>query len=161
MAAARSRTGRWTPDPFPIEVRGRQEGGAYHGYYGQTIYQPLVATFSAACGYAAARLGEGFVHALRRRGNSASAEGAVRFARSALRQSCPLATHLAVRIDAGLVNGQVLGAIDDEGARFVGRLRDNAALDAWAAPHPKRPPGRPLQEGDEFAVELGSYRAAS
>jgi hypothetical protein len=66
-----------------------------------------------------------------------------------------------VRIDAGLVNGQVLDVIDDEGVRFVGRIRNNAVLDALAEPHLKRPPGRPMQDGDEFAVELGPYRAES
>jgi len=148
-------------DPFPIEVHGQQPGGAYHGYYRQTIYHPLVASFSAAGSYEAPRLGEGFVHAILRRGNAAGAEGAVRFARAALRQSRQLAQHLDVRIDAGLVNGRVLDAIDDEGARFVGRIRDNAVLDALAAPYLQRPPGRPLKEGDEFAVELGDYQAAS
>lgn len=146
-------------DPFPIEVHGRQEGGAYHGYYRQTIYHPLAASFSAGGDYDAPRLGEGFVHAILRRGHSSSAEGAVRFVRAALRRSRRLASHLDVRIDAGLVNGRVLDAIDDEGAWFVGRIRNNAVLDAWAEPFLKRPPGRPLQEGDEFAVELGLYQA--
>lgn len=146
-------------DPFPIEVHGRQPGGAYHGYYRKTIYHPLVASFSAGGDYDATRLGEGFVHAILRRGNSGSAEGAVRFVRTALRQSRRLASHLDVRIDAGLVNGRVLDAIDDEGARFVGRIKNNAVLDALAQPYLQRPPGRPLQEGDEFAVELGAYQA--
>jgi len=146
-------------DPFPIEVHGRQAGGAYHGYYRQTIYHPLVASFSAGGDYDASRLGEGFVHAILRRGNSSSAEGAARFVRTVLQPSRQLASHLDVRIDAGLVNGRVLDAIDDEGARFVGRIRNNAVLDAWAQPYLKRPPGRPLQEGDEFAVELGAYQA--
>ena len=146
-------------DPFPIEVHGRQPGGAYHGYYRQTMYHPLVASFSAAGDYDAPRLGEGFVHAILRRGNSSSAEGAVRFVRTALQRGRLLASHLDVRIDAGLVNGRVLGAIDDEGARFVGRIRNNAVLDALAEPYLKRPPGRPLKEGEEFAVELGLYQA--
>ena len=146
-------------DPFPIEVHGQQPGGAYHGYYRQTIYHPLVASFSAGGDYDAPRLGEGFVHAILRRGNSSSAEGAVRFVRRVIRQSRLLASHLDVRIDAGLVSGRVLDTIDDEGARFVGRIRNNAVLDALAAPYLKRPPGRPLKEGDEFAVELGAYQA--
>jgi hypothetical protein len=146
-------------DPFPIEVHGRQPGGAYHGYYRRTIYHPLVASFSAGGDYAASRLGEGFVHALLRRGNSSSGDGAVRFTREALRQGRRLAVHLDVRIDAGLVHGRMLDAIDDEGARFVGRIRNNAVLDARARPYLQRPPGRPPQEGDEFAVELGSYQA--
>jgi len=146
-------------DPFPIEVHGRQEGGAYHGYYRRTMYHPLVASFSAEGDYDAARLGEGFVHAILRRGSSSSGEGAVRFVQMALRQGRQLAVHLDVRIDAGLVCGRMLDAVDDEGARFVGRIRNNPVLEAQAQPYLKRPPGRPLKEGDEFAVELGSYQA--
>jgi hypothetical protein len=146
-------------DPFPIEVHGRQPGGAYHGHYRKTIYHPLVASFSAGGDYDASRLGEGFVHAILRRGNSSSAEGAVRFVRRVIHQSRRLASHLDVRIDAGLANGRVLDAIDDEGARFVGRIRNNAVLDALAEPYLTRSPGRPRKEGDEFAVELGVYRA--
>lgn len=118
-----------------------------------------MASFSAGGDYDAPRLGEGFAHAILRRGSSSSAEGAVRFVRTALQQGGRLASHLDVRIDAGLVTGGVLDAIDDEGARFVGRIRNNAVLDALAEPFLKRPPGRPLQEGDEFAVELGEYQA--
>ena len=148
-------------DPFPIEVHGRQSGGAYHGYYRKTIYHPIVASFSAEGSYESRRLGEGFVHAMLRRGNCSSAEGGVRFAREAIRKGRDLATHLDVRIDAGLVNGRMLDAIDDEGARFVGRIRNNAVLDKLAAPHLKRSPGRPAADGDEFAIDLGPYRAGS
>ncbi len=78
---------------------------------------PLVASFSAAGNYDGVRLGEGFVHAILRRGNASSAEGAVRFVRETIRRSRGLACHLDVRIDAGLVEGKVLDAIDEEGAR--------------------------------------------
>ena len=157
----RVRRGTIDIDPFPIEVHGKQPGGAYHGYYKTTIYQPLVASFSAEGNYDAPRLGEGFVHAILRRGNCGGAEGMVGFTREAIRKSDELARHLDVRIDAGLVEGKVLDAIDDEGARFVGRLRHNQALDERARPHLKRQPGRPTRDGDEFAVELGTYQAAS
>jgi len=148
-------------DPFPIEVHGRQEGGAYHGYYRKTMYHPIVASFSAEGSYESVRLGEGFIHAILRRGNAAGAEGAVRFAREAIRKARALSSHLDVRIDAGLVEGRVLDAIDDQGVRFVGRIKDNAVVERMAAPHLVRRPGRPLKEGDEFAVDLGPYRAAS
>lgn len=148
-------------DPFPIEVHGSQPGGAYHGYYRQTMYYPLVASFSADGDYDGVRLGEGFVHAILRRGNAGGAEGAVRFVRKAIRKGRHLACHLDVRIDAGLVNGRVLDAIDDEGARFVGRIKNNARLDKLGEPFLKRPPGRPTRDGDEFAIDLGSYRAES
>ena len=128
------RRGTLDIDSFPVEVHGKQPGGAYNGYYRKTIYHPLLASFSAEGSYASSRLGEGFVHAVLRRGNSSSAEGAVRFARAAIRKSRSLAHRLDVRIDAGLVNGRVLDAIDDEGVRFVGRFTNNAVLDALAQP---------------------------
>jgi hypothetical protein len=148
-------------DPFPIEVHGNQPGGRYHGYYRQTMYYPLVASFSAGGDYDGRRLGEGFVHAILRRGNAGSAEGATRFVRETIRKGRELACHLDVRIDAGLVNGKVLDTIDDEGARFVGRIKSNAVLDRLAAPYLSRPPGRPTKDGDEFAIELGDYQAES
>lgn len=148
-------------DPFPIEVHGQQPGGAYHGYYRQTMYYPLVASFSAGGDYDAPRLGEGFVHAILRRGNAAGAEGMPRFVREAIRKGRTLATHLDARLDAALVEGPVLDTIDDEGVSFVGRIRNNAVLDAMAQPYLSRAPGRPTKEGDEFAVELGDYQAAS
>ena len=148
-------------DPFPIEVHGRQPGGAYNGYYRQRMYHPMVASFSAEGSYESRRLGEGFVHAILRRGNCPSAEGAERFLRQTIRRCRDLAVHLDVRIDAGLVNGRTLETIDREGVRFVGRLRTNARLDEMAAPYLSRAPGRPRAEGDELAIELGTYQAAS
>ena len=147
-------------DPFPIEVHGKQEGGAYHGHYRKTMYYPMVASFSAEGSYESSRLGEGFIHTILRRGNAAGAEGMTRFAREAIRKARALATHLDVRIDAGLVEGKVLDVIDDEAVIFVGRIKNNARLDALAQPYLKRDPGRPTKEGDEFAVELGDYQAA-
>lgn len=148
-------------DPFPIEVHGNQPGAAWHGHYHAKIYYPLVASFCAEGSYQSRRLGEGFVHAVLRRGNCGGAAGAVRSARETIRKSRDLACHLDVRIDAGLVEGKVLDAIDDEGVRFVGRIKNNARLDKLAEPYLSRPPGRPTKEGDEFAIDLGEYRAES
>jgi hypothetical protein len=148
-------------DPFPIEVHGQQEGAAYNGHYGKKIYYPLVASFSAEGSYEADRLGEGFVHAMLRGGNVGGAKGMTRFVRTAIHTCRSLATHLDVRIDAGLTEGRVLDAIDDEGVRFVGRIKRNPRLDALAAPFLKRRPGRPTKDGDEFAIDLGAYQAAS
>ena len=148
-------------DPFPIEVHGNQQGGAWHGYYRKKIYHPIVASFCAGGTYEATRLGEGFVHAVLRRGNAASGEGSVRFVRETIRKGRELACHLDARIDAGLVDGRTLDAFDDEGVRVVGRIKNNARLDKLAEPYLSRPPGRPTRDGDEFAIELGSYRAES
>jgi hypothetical protein len=148
-------------DPLPIEVHGDQPGGAWHGHYHRKMYYPLVASFCAEGGHESARLGEGFVHAILRRGDCGGAEGAVRFVKEAIRKARPLARHLDARIDAGLVEGPVLDAIDDEGVSFVGRIRNNARLDKLAQPYLARSPGRPTKDGDELAIELGAYQAES
>lgn len=146
-------------DPFPIEVYGNQPDSAWHGYYHAKIYYPIVASFSPEGSYESLRLGEGFVHARLRPGDCGGAHGAVEFMRETIRKSRDLACRLDVRIDAGLVEGKVLDAIDDEGVRFVGRIRNNARLDKLAEPYLSRPPGRPTKDGDEFAIDLGDYRA--
>jgi hypothetical protein len=148
-------------DPFPIEVHGSQPGGAWHGHYHRKMYYPIVASFCAEGSYQSPRLGEGFLHAILRRGNCGGAEGAVRFVREAIRKARDLATHLDARIDAGLVEGPVLDAINEEGVNFVGRIKSNDVLARLAAPHLGRPPGRPTKDGDQFAIELGQYRAGS
>jgi hypothetical protein len=148
-------------DPLPIELHGNQPGGAWHGHYHQKMYYPLVASFCAEGSYESPRLGEGFVHAILRRGNCGGAEGAARFVRETIRKARPLATHLDARIDAGLVEGPVLDAFDEEGVNFVGRIKSNAVLERMAQGRLGRPPGRPTKDGDQFAIELGQYRAAS
>jgi hypothetical protein len=45
--------------------------------------------------------------------------------------------------------------------KWIPPFKKNPVLEALAQPHLKRPPGRPLKEGDEFVVELGPYRAES
>ena len=146
-------------DPFPVEVHGNQQGGAWHGYYRRKMYHPLVAGFCAEGDYDSARLGDGWVHAMLRRGNCGGAEGAVRFVTETIRKARDLAVHLDARIDAGLVDGRMLDTFDDQTVRVVGRLKRNTPLDKMAAPYLVRSPGRPTKRGDEFAVELGSYRA--
>ena len=44
---------------------------------------------------------------------------------------------------------------------FIGRIKSNDVLERLAQPYIAREPGRPTKEGDEFAIELGPYRAAS
>ena len=148
-------------DPFPIELHGSQQGGAWHDHYNRKMYYPIVASFSAEGDYDDSRLGEGFVHAVLRRGNCGGAEGAVRFVKESIRKARPLATHLDSRIDAGLVEGPVLDTFEDNGVNFVGRIKNNARLDKLAEPYLGRLPGRPTKDGDEFAIEPGQYRAAS
>lgn len=145
-------------DSFPLPICGHQAGGAYNGYYKDTVYHPLVASFAAGGDYDSPRLGDGFVHAILREGNAASAQGAVRFILTAVAKAQVLAQYLDVRIDAAFAVGPVMDPLTDQSIRFLGRLRNNAALDKLAAGHLLRLPGRPPKEGYEYALDLGSYR---
>jgi hypothetical protein len=68
---------------------------------------------------------------------------------------------LDFRIDAGYTDGATLDYLTDEHLRFIGRLKSNAVLQRMAAPHLRRPVGRPPKEGYEEVIELGQYQAAS
>lgn len=146
-------------DGFPIEVHGRQEGAAYSGYYGKTVYSPLVASFAPEGGYDGEQLGDGFIGVMLRRGNAAPHEDALGFIRKVHGRSAKRAKIVDVRIDAGFTVGAVLDGLSDDGIRFLGRLKTNTALDGLARAHVTRPVGRPPAEGYEYTVELGMYKA--
>ncbi|MFH0983510.1 MAG: IS1380 family transposase [Planctomycetota bacterium] len=159
------RRGTIDVDSFPQEVSGGQQGAAWHGHYQAKIYHPLVASFSVGGDYdndwQGGRLGNGFIHAILRRGNAHTAEGMLRFLKRVLELASRLAYVFDLRLDAGMTEGRVLDYLTRQNRRFLGRLKGNAVLDALAEPHLKRPPGRPPQEGYETVVELGQYQAAS
>lgn len=161
----RVRHGTIDVDSFPLEIHGEQPGGAYNGYYRRTVYHPLVASFSVNGDYDSGRkgnrLGSGFVHAVLRKGNAASAQGAGRFIDRVIRKSKALAGVVDMRIDAGLTYGSVMDRLCERNVRFVGRLKGNPVLDALAAPYLKRPVGRPPADGYEDVFELGLHQAAS
>lgn len=150
-------------DSFPIQVHGQQPGAAYNGHYRDTVYHPLVASYSVAGGYDSRqeghRLGNGFVHAILRQGQVHTAQGVLRFLKETLRLAEPLAYVVDLRIDAGYVHGEVLDWLTERKLRFLGRIKANPVLDELAAPHLTRPVGRPPKEGYEKLVELGPYQA--
>ncbi len=146
-------------DSLPITVCGSQEGGVYNGYYREKVYHPIVASFAPEGDYDSRRLGDGFVHAILRRGNVHTAQGAVRFIRTAVKRSRGLARSIDVRLDAGYTCGAVLDALTDDGIRFVGRLKKNNVVEKMAQPYLRRPVGRPPKEGYENLIELGEYQA--
>jgi hypothetical protein len=152
-------------DSFPIEVHGHQPGGAYNGHYREIVYHPLLASFSVQGDYEGTRnggrLGNGFVHALLRKGSVFTAEGVLRFVDRAIRKCRGLGYVLDVRMDAGFAFGRVMDALTDRGVRFIGRLKGNPVLDRLAEPHLTRPVGRPPKEGYEYTVELGMHQAES
>lgn len=150
-------------DSFPIEVFGKQEGGAYNGYHKAVTYHPLVASFCVGGDYdsdkVGLRLGNGFLHAILRQGNVHTANGIRRFLRNVIVRARELAWSFDVRIDAGFTEGPVLDDLTDENVHFVGRLKSNPVLEKMAAPHLWRPLGRPPKGGYEEVIELGSYQA--
>lgn len=158
-AQHRLRRGTLDIDVFPVTAHGHQEGAAYNGHYGRTVYQPLVASFAPWGDYDHARLGDGFVHA-RLAGTAPTGAAALAFIRQAVRQADGLAQCLDTRFDAGLANGTVMDGLEDDGTRFVARRRNNPRLDALAQPFLTRPAGRPPTEGYQRVIEMGPYKAA-
>jgi hypothetical protein len=112
-----------------IETHGNQPGAAYNGYYSNTIYYPLVAGFAPYGDYDSVRLGDGFVHAILRKGNAFSAGGALRFIRTAYRKCKRWAKRIDVRMDAAFTIGEIRDPLNEDGIRFVGRLKTNKVLE--------------------------------
>ncbi len=152
-------------DSFPIVVHGHQPGAAYNGYHRDVVYHPLVASYAVGGNYdsmhAGRRLGNGFVHAILRQGQVHTAQGVSRFVREVVKKARGLGFVCDFRIDAGYTDGGTLDFLTDEKLRFLGRLKKNAVLERLAAPHLKRPVGRPPKGGYEEVVELGLYQAES
>lgn len=152
-------------DSFPIQVHGQQPGAAYNGYYRETVYHPLVASYAAAGDYDSMqhghRLGNGFVHAILRDGTAHTGQGMLRFLQETVRLAGPLGYLLDFRLDAGLVEGETLDWLTAQNLRFIGRIKRNAVIERLAEPHLTRPVGRPPKEGYEKIVELGAYQAES
>lgn len=150
-------------DSFPIVVHGHQAGAAYNGYHQDTVYHPLVASYAVAGGYDSMhdghRLGNGFLHAILRQGQVHTAQGIERFVKEVVRKGKRLGFSADVRIDAGYTDGRTLDFLTDERVHFIGRLKSNAVLERLAAPHLKRPVGRPPAGGYEDVIELGRYQA--
>ena len=150
-------------DSFPIEVHGQQQGSSYNGYYRDTVYHPLVASFSVDGDYDSTRnghrLGNGFIHAILRQGQVHTAQGIKRFMQPVIGQARQMTRSFDLRLDAGYTIGRVMDELSSENVRFCGRLKKNAVLDRLAEPHLHRPPGRPPAEGYEKVIELGKHRA--
>ncbi|WP_436714664.1 IS1380 family transposase [Roseiconus lacunae] len=152
-------------DSFPIEVHGKQHGASYNGYYKKSIYHPLVASLSVGGDYDSHRdgnrLGNGFIHATLRQGQVHTANGMKRFVDKTDDHAHTIAQHIDYRLDAGYTIPAVMDELTSKNRRFVGRLKTNAKLDAMAAEHIARPPGRPPEGGYESTVELGPYQIDS
>ncbi len=148
-------------DGLPSVVHGSQEGGAFNGYYGKTVYSPLAASFAPYGDYDSSRLGDGFVGLKLRKGNASPFEGALEFIRETHKRCSDRARALDVRLDAGFTVGEVLDGLTSDGIQFVGRLRGNKVLHNRAQRFVYRGPGRPSIEGREYTNEMGTYQAES
>jgi hypothetical protein len=78
-----------------------------------------------------------------------------------VRKAKRLGFSIDLRMDAGYTDGRTLDFLTDNNIRFLGRLKSNAVLDRLAAPHLKRPVGRPPSVGYEDVIELGRHQAES
>jgi len=152
-------------DSLPIQAYGSQAGVKYNGYYREEVFHPLVASYTVGGDYdgfqKGLRLGQGFIHAVLRAGNVHTANGAKRFFRQTVRKAKQLGYVAELRFDAGFAEGAILDFATDEKIPFLARLKANDRLQDLAAPHLKRPVGRPPKDGREVLVELGTYQAES
>ncbi len=152
-------------DSFPIQAYGKQAGVKYNGHYREEIFHPLVASYTVGGDYDGfqngLRLGQGFIHAVLRAGNVHTASGAKRFFLETARKARQLGYVAEMRFDAGFAAGAILDFLTDEHIPFLARLKSNARLQDLAAPHLRRPVGRPPKHGREVLVELGMYQAES
>ncbi|MGY5322886.1 IS1380 family transposase [Vreelandella aquamarina] len=139
-------------DGLPIEVHGHQGGSAYHGLYGARIYSPLVASL--------AETGD-MVGGLLREGNAGPAENADTWIPHLVRRlNESTGAQVRVRIDAGFTDNATLEALEECDIEYLGRLRSHSGLQKLAAPHLKRPPGRPPEQPREWCHDL-EYQAGS
>jgi len=137
-------------DSTSIEVHGHQPGSAYSGHYRMRCYHPILTMLSGTDHVLAAELRPGNVH---------TANGVAEHLLPVLeRVREEIGEVAAVRGDAGFPDEDLLSFLEDEEVDYVFRLKANAVLDRMAAPHLRRPPGRPPKEPRTWIHEL-SYAA--
>jgi hypothetical protein len=148
----RPRTLTLDVDGLPLPVHGEQPGSAYNGYVRARMHYPLI----ASC----AETGD-MLAGLLRAGNAGAAaqakEWIPRLVEQAERDLCCKAR---VRLDAGFTDGATLEALDQHGIGYIGRLRENPAVQRLFNPYRKRGPGRPHTRPREWLEET-TYQAAS
>jgi hypothetical protein len=139
-------------DSLPVEVHGAQPGSAWNGHYHQRMYHPIIACAAETGDILDARL---------RPGNAHTAEGALDFVLDLVdRLEGSMCQVAALRMDAGFPEERLLAGLEARGTPYVARLRNNRALDRMAAPHLRRPSGRPPAEPRMWFHEM-TYQAGS
>ena len=139
-------------DGLPVEVHGAQPGSAWNGHYQQRMYHPILACAAETGDMLDARL---------RPGNAHTAEGALGFVLDLVdRLEGTMCQVAMVRMDAGFPEEKLLAGLEARGTPYVARIRNNRVLDRMAAPHLRRPPGRPPAEPRLWCHEM-AYRAGA
>ena len=159
--AARSRRGRVSDrkpvmldvDSLPVRVHGQQPGSAYNGQYGYRAFHPIVATLGEEGDMVAAWL---------RPGNAHTAHGADELIPDLVRQlEQQVAPVRGVRLDAGFPSGRLLAVLDQQGIRYLARIRSNAVLDRLAGwcklPMMVPPEKEPRYRFTELRYKAGSW----
>ncbi|WP_254432262.1 IS1380 family transposase [Aquisalimonas sp. 2447] len=133
-------------DGLPLAAYGEQPGSHHNGHVGDRIHYPLI----ASC----AETGD-VLAGLLRPGNAAPGAQAAAWIPQlvATLRERGLARQVCCRLDAGFADGATLEALDQAGIGYLGRLRDNAALDRHFDPHRRRGPGRPAERSREWTEE--------
>ena len=140
-----------TDDP----AHGQQEGVAFHGYYGQYMYHPLL-IFDGATGQV--------ITAILRPGTCHASRGAV----AVLRRLVPLlrarwpGVHIEIRADAGFAVPDLYAYLEAEHLDYTIGLATNRRLEALAAPLAAQAAAQRLQTGEKARLFADTaYQAGS
>src|ERR1700677_4534291 len=116
------------------------------------MYQALVASVSHS---------RDLPQQLLRAGNSHTAGVSLDFIRAVVdRVGASMCQVARERIDAAFSDEKLLAGLEANGTPYVARIKNNKVLDRLAAPHLRRPPGRPPAEPRAWFHEM-SYAAGS
>ena len=139
-------------DSLPVPVEGHQPGSEHNGHYHARVYHPLIASVAETGDLLDAELRDGNVH---------TADGALAFMLRIVDEAKRLlADRVTLRFDAGFPDEKLLAALEAPLIPYLARLKNNPVLDRMAAPHLRRPPGRPPAEPRIWCYEK-TYQAQS
>lgn len=139
-------------DGLPLPVHGEQAGSAYNGHTRSRIHYPLI----ASC----AETGDMLAGLLRPGNAGPAAEADIWIPRLVEQAERHLCHKAQVRLDAGFTDGKTLAALDAHGIGYIGRLKNNPALERLFEPYKYRRPGRHAEKPREWLVDT-SYQAKS
>jgi hypothetical protein len=142
-------------DPTDDPAHGQQEGIAFHGYFGQWMYHPLLVFDGDTGQLICAILRPGTVHA------SHGATAILKRLVKALRQQWP-EVQIAFRADSGFAIPELYDYLEQEQIRYAIGLPTNSRLHALAAPLLAEAEQQSAQSGEKVRLlGEGQYQAGS